>query len=299
MSAIVHYTECPVCKNSQINPLLTVTDNSVSRESFVIWQCANCSLRFTQDAPDESSIERYYKSENYISHTNTDKGLINQLYKGVRRFTLEQKGELVITTTGLNNGRILDVGCGIGAFINTMQGKGWTVKGLEPDSHARKLAKKLYHIDCEEPAQLFQLTPASFNAITLWHVLEHVHELHGYMEQLKNLLACNGRLFIAVPNYTSLDADLYGSNWAAYDVPRHLYHFTPKAMNALVEQHGMKVISKKPMWFDSFYVSMLSSKYRNGRTSYIFSAINGLRSNLKALRDTDSCSSLIYIISKA
>ncbi|HZH94662.1 MAG TPA: class I SAM-dependent methyltransferase [Flavisolibacter sp.] len=299
MSATVHYTECPVCSNSRINPLLTVADNSVSKESFVIWQCAHCTLRFTQDAPDENSIERYYKSENYISHTNTDEGFINQLYKRVRKYTLEQKAALINATTGIKEGTLLDVGCGIGAFLHTMGAKGWNVKGLEPDSNARKLAKKLYDIDAEEPAQLFQLSPGSFNAITLWHVLEHVHELHGYMKQLKNLLASNGRLFIAVPNYTSLDADMYGVNWAAYDVPRHLYHFTPTAMTALVEQHGMKVISKKPMWFDSFYVSMLSSKYRSGHTSYISSIINGLRSNLKALQHTDNCSSLIYIISKA
>lgn len=299
MSEIIHYTECPVCKSSDINPLLTVKDHTVSSENFVIWHCTNCTLRFTQDVPDEASIERYYKSENYISHTNTGKGFINRLYKLVRNKTLNQKADLIIKSTGIKRGNLLDVGCGIGAFLNIIAQKGWTTKGLEPDSSARKLAKELYGINAEESAKLFEFAPASFHAITLWHVLEHVHQLHSYIGQLKNLLSANGKLFIAVPNYTSLDADVYRLNWAAYDVPRHLYHFTPKAMAVLMEQHGLKVIAKKPMWFDSFYISMLSSKYKNGNTGYISSLINGLRSNLKALGNKDQCSSLIYIISKA
>ncbi len=299
MSAIVHYTECPLCKSSNINPLLTVKDYTVSNEYFVIWQCHRCTLRFTQNVPDESSIKGYYKSENYISHTNTDKGLINRLYKKVRKRTLEQKKELIVKTTGLQKGSLLDVGCGTGAFLHVMQQKGWNTTGLEPDSDARKLAKELYNINAEEPGRLFEFAPASFNAITLWHVLEHVHQLHSYIEQLKNLLTDNGKLFIAVPNYTSVDADVYGLAWAAYDVPRHLYHFTPKAMQVLVELHGLKIMLKKRMWFDSFYISMLSSNYKKGSTGYVSSFITGLRSNLKAMGNADRCSSIIYIIKKA
>ena len=298
MMDTVHYSECPVCLSKDINPLLTVKDYTVSNEEFVIWHCAHCTLRFTQDVPTEDSIGRYYKSADYISHSNTDKGFINRVYKRVRKKTLQQKAALIMQSTGKTKGRLLDVGCGIGAFLGTMKEHSWQVLGLEPDVEARALAQKLYDVRVEAPGQLFQLEAGSFDAITLWHVLEHVHQLHDYMEQLKKLLAPGGRLFIAVPNHTSLDADIYRMHWAAYDVPRHLYHFTPAAVKVLVEAHGLKLVTKKPMWFDSFYISMLSSKYRQGKTGYVSSFLNGLRSNLKALGNNDRCSSLVYVVSR-
>lgn len=298
MNNRVHYSHCPICNSTSINPLLTVKDYTVSNEEFVIWQCGQCTLRFTQDIPDAASIGAYYQSEDYISHTNTSKGLVNQLYQRVRKLTLEQKAKLIQQVTGLSTGALLDVGCGIGAFVHTMQQKGWQATGLEPDANTRRLSKELYGLDLQDASELYSLTPTSFDAITLWHVLEHVHDLHAYIEQLKSLLNSNGRLFIAVPNYQSVDANIYGSTWAAYDVPRHLYHFTPKSIQTLMSQHGLQVISEKPMWFDSFYISMLSSKYRFGKTKLVGSFISGLRSNLTALANRERCSSLIYIIKK-
>jgi len=293
----IHYTHCPVCNSTKINPLLTVKDHSVSGEDFVIWQCTDCTLRFTQDVPDETSIAPYYASQDYISHSNTDKGLLNKLYQRVRKFTLEQKAKLVIENTK-SKGSILDVGAGIGAFLSVMNEKSWQVKGIEPDEGARKNAEQLFHLHLEQPSALFQLEPNSYDAVTLWHVLEHVHDLHNYIEQLKNLLSKDGKIFIAVPNYTSADAEGYRKYWAAYDVPRHLYHFTPKAIEKLVSLHGLKLVAKKPMWFDAFYISLLSSKYRNGKTSWLGAGWNGLRSNLSAFVNKDKCSSIIYIISK-
>jgi len=294
----IHYTHCPVCNSSQINPLLTVKDHSVSKEDFVIWQCADCSLRFTQDVPDEYSIGPYYQSQDYISHSNTDKGLVSKLYQKVRKFTLEQKAKLIIHYTK-EKGRILDIGAGIGAFLSVMKEKAWEIKGIEPDFTARENAKKLFGLELDEPSLLYSLNHNSYDAITLWHVMEHVHQLHDYIEQLKNLLTKEGKIFIAVPNYTSTDAAAYRNFWAAYDVPRHLYHFTPKAIEKLTQLHGLKLIAKKPMWFDSFYISLISSKYHKGRTSWLGAGFNGLRSNVNALMNNDRCSSLIYIIQKA
>jgi 2-polyprenyl-3-methyl-5-hydroxy-6-metoxy-1,4-benzoquinol methylase len=294
----VHYTNCPVCDSADINPLLAVKDHSVSKEEFVIWQCNNCSLRFTQDVPDEASIRSYYQSSDYISHSNTSKGLVNKLYQKVRNYTLNQKANLIIGQT-VKRGKILDLGAGIGAFLHTMKQKGWEITGVEPDEGARQQAKNLFNIELKETDTLTQLPGNSFDAITLWHVMEHVHQLHSYVEQLKRLLKPDGKIFIAVPNYKSLDSSIYKSYWAAYDVPRHLYHFIPKTMDILMEKHGLKVISKKPMWFDSFYISLLSSKYKNGETNWIGAGISGLRSNLKTLFNKDYCSSVIYIIEKA
>jgi 2-polyprenyl-3-methyl-5-hydroxy-6-metoxy-1,4-benzoquinol methylase len=293
----VHYTNCPVCNSSNINPLLTVNDHSVSKEEFVIWQCNDCSLRFTQDVPDENSITPYYQSADYISHTNTKEGFINRLYQKVRNHTLDQKASLVISRTK-KEGKILDLGAGIGAFLNSMKGKRWDVTGIEPDEGARQQAKNLFNLELSDTGLFNRLQPQSFDAITLWHVLEHVHQLHSYIEQLKALLKPNGKIFIAVPNYNSLDGSIYKLHWAAYDVPRHLYHFTPKAMDVLIKKHGLNIIEKKPMWFDSFYISLLSSKYKNSKTNWLGAGISGLRSNMKALFDTDKCSSVTYIIGK-
>jgi 2-polyprenyl-3-methyl-5-hydroxy-6-metoxy-1,4-benzoquinol methylase len=293
----LHYTHCPVCGSSDIHPILTAKDHSVSGEDFVIWQCQTCTLRFTQDVPDENSIGPYYQSQDYISHSNTSKGLLNKLYQAVRKFTLGQKSGLVISHT-TQKGRILDIGAGIGAFLNEMKQKGWDIEGVEPDYGARQQARNLFAIDLKPTPELNQLPHGSYDAITLWHVLEHVEPLQDYVAQLKKLLTPNGRIFIAVPNYTSLDADLYGNRWAAYDVPRHLYHFTPRSIEVLVEKHGMKIITRKPMWFDAFYISLLSSKYRTGSTSWLGAGINGIRSNFKALVNKKKASSLIYIISK-
>lgn len=294
----IHYSQCPVCNSTHINPLLTVNDHSVSKEDYVLWQCADCTLRFTQDVPDEDSIGPYYASADYISHTNTSKGLLNRLYQKVRRHTLKQKARLVRLYTK-EKGRLLDIGAGIGAFLAVMKEKGWSIRGMEPDEGARRKAKELFGLTLDDPAALFAGSQGVYDAITLWHVLEHVHRLHPYVAQVKNLLAEKGKIFIAVPNYTSADASAYRNHWAAYDVPRHLYHFTPKAIGVLMRAHGLRVVAKKPMWFDAFYISLLSSQYHRGRTSWPGAGITALRSNLVALFDKDRCSSLIYIIEKA
>jgi predicted SAM-dependent methyltransferase len=170
---------------------------------------------------------------------------------------------------------------------------------LEPDDVARKKAIELYDIHPQEPAKLFELPAASFNAITMWHVLEHVHELHAYIKQIEKLLAPGGKVLIAVPNYTSKDAATYKEYWAAYDVPRHLFHFSPQSMEQLLSTYNLKLITCKPMWFDSFYVSMLSEQYKNGKGNIIKAILNGFMSNAAALGNTRKCSSVIYVISKS
>jgi len=295
---MIHYTHCPVCASAVIEEKLIAKDYTVSQKDFSIWHCNDCSARFTQDVPEQNAIGKYYQSDNYISHSDTKKGLINSLYHMVRRKTLQGKLNLVKNEVGMSKGEILDIGCGTGAFLKTMKTSGWGITGLEPDDTARTKAKELYQIDPQSPEKLFELQPATFHAITMWHVLEHVHELHAYIKQLHHLLAPNGRIFIAVPNYTSKDADIYQQHWAAYDVPRHLYHFSPKSMEQLLTTYHLKLISIKPMWYDSFYVSMLSEKYKSGKGNLIKAFWNGVASNIKTLTDKSKCSSVIYIIAK-
>lgn len=294
---MIVYKSCPNCGNADIYKVLMAKDYTVSGEDFEIWECRNCTQRFTQNIPGQENIAAYYQSENYISHSDTSKGLINNLYHKVRRRTLLQKKKLVEQTTGKSRGNMLDIGAGTGAFLNTMKKANWDCTGIEPDKNAREKALELYGLHLKDAGTLYSFSPGSFDAITLWHVLEHVHELHKYTGKLRNLLSKDGKLFIAVPNYTSTDAKIYQEFWAAYDVPRHLYHFSPKSMEQLLNSHGLKLESTKPMWFDSVYVSMLSEKYKTGSTHPVKALLNGAFSNLKTIFDKRKCSSIIYIAS--
>ena len=295
---MINYNQCPACKSIDIFPKLEAQDYTVSNEKFSIWHCANCTIRFTQDVADQSAIGKYYKSDNYISHSDTKTGLVNSLYHSIRKFTLNLKKSLVQNQTQLKSGAILDIGCGTGAFLNTMKVAGWKITGLEPDETATKKAKSLYQIQPQSPLELFNLSEKQFDAITMWHVLEHVHQLNEYLFQLRKILKDKGTLFIAVPNYTSFDAQFYKETWAAYDVPRHLYHFSPKSMEMLVQRYGMKIKTIKPMWFDSYYVSMLSEKYKGNKLGLLRAFIIGMISNILCLFNKRKCSSVIYVIQK-
>lgn len=295
---MIHYRHCPTCQSSQIHSHSEIKDHSVSGEIFPVWLCDNCGLKFTQDVPEQDQIGRYYQSEAYVSHTDTNEGIINKLYHSIRKITISQKRKMVMTETGKKSGRILDIGCGTGAFLYEMQGAGWDVVGLEPDDTAASIARTKHKLNPRNPQELFSLDASSFDSITMWHVLEHVHTLDEYVAQLNKLMSDKAVLFVAVPNYTSQDAAHYGTAWAAYDVPRHLYHFSPNSMKALMERHGLKIDKIKPMWFDAIYVSMLSEKYYVGKNRLFHAIFNGMMSNVKALFSTKRCSSLIYVIRK-
>lgn len=290
---------CPVCNSEQTRLALNVKDHSVSAEYFGVFECARCRLRFTADSPAGDKIGTYYESEEYISHTNIRKGIVNRLYHAVRNHTLFTKYKLIKKTTGLNYSHHLDIGAGTGAFVQYMNGKAWKSVGIEPDEKARERAL-LFHKTKLLPSEFFEsFPPESFDAISLWHVLEHVHNLYPYLAQIKKLLKPAGIVFIAVPNYTSYDALHYGADWAAYDVPRHLYHFSPTSMQWLLKETGFHLIQEVPMWWDSFYISLLSEKNRGVFGAFPKGFFNGMISNMKAVFDKEKCSSLIYIAGKA
>jgi 2-polyprenyl-3-methyl-5-hydroxy-6-metoxy-1,4-benzoquinol methylase len=297
MEEMINYTSCPGCGSRDISYIFAAKDNTVSGEAFEIWECKDCTLRFTQNIPEQENIGRYYQSEKYISHSDTTEGLVNKLYHLVRKRTLLKKRKLVETTTKTMHGSIIDLGAGTGAFLNTMKLAGWHTEGLEPDITARKKASELYGLNLKESSELFSLPDDNFDAITLWHVLEHAHQLHEYVIKFRQLLKKKGKLFIAVPNFTSKDAAIYKKDWAAYDVPRHLYHFSPKSMEVLLNTHGFSLEKIQPMWYDSVYVSMLSEKYKTGKPNNLKALINGVASNVSAFFDSSKCSSLIYIAS--
>jgi 2-polyprenyl-3-methyl-5-hydroxy-6-metoxy-1,4-benzoquinol methylase len=292
---------CPICDKSSFNNYLNVEDYTVSHKEFTIQQCNNCYFLFTNPRPSEAEIGAYYQSEDYISHHDEEKtNLISKAYTAVRNHTIKQKVEL-INSLSPSKGTMLDVGCGTGVFLTATAKDGWKVSGTEPDSGARAIALKRAGASIYETINASELNSQTFDVITLWHVLEHVHLLNETIDWLREHLNPNGKILIAVPNPQSFDAAKYGRFWAAYDVPRHLYHFTKATMRRLLEKHGLFVKDVMPMWFDSFYVGMLSTKYRGKHINYLDSVKTGLLSNLKG-RSKDkehlNTSSLIYIVTK-
>ncbi|MDU0372164.1 class I SAM-dependent methyltransferase [Hymenobacter endophyticus] len=288
--------KCPVCGKTEFRNKLVVEDKSVSKESFAIQQCVACSFQFTNPRPDEAHIGRYYESEEYVSHNSGAGGMINQAYKVARFFTMRRK--VALLNKRAKKGRLLDYGCGTGHFLAAAKSNGWQVAGWEPNARAREEASQRVGqpIGVES---LVQFQPASFDAITLWHVLEHVHTLNETLQQLIRLLKPDGILMIAVPNVDSLDAQHYRQDWAAYDVPRHLYHFTPKTMTQLLKKHKMQVEEVLPMPLDAYYVSMLSEKHRAERGGGMLTVLKaGYKSNQYAAQHEGQYSSLIYVAHK-
>lgn len=289
-------TKCPICNSSDFKLFLICKDYTVSRETFNIVQCNSCGFKFTNPRPEAKELGKYYKSEEYVSHSNTSRGFINSTYQAVRKYTLFKKLQLI--SRYFKTGTILDIGCGTGEFLNTCKNAKWSTLGIEPDNDVRAMAIKNYSLDVREEEDLKNLASASFDIITMWHVLEHVPELNECVEELKRLIKPKGVIIIAVPNSNSYDARIYKENWAAYDVPRHLYHFAPRDIETLFTKHEMKVFRILPMVFDSFYVSMLSEKCRTGRVNLFRAFWNGFLSNIVALKSGRTNSSQIYLIRK-
>jgi 2-polyprenyl-3-methyl-5-hydroxy-6-metoxy-1,4-benzoquinol methylase len=285
---------CPVCSKPEFRNKLVVEDRTVSHESFAIVQCAGCGFQFTNPRPSQADIGRYYESDDYVSHNSSATGLVNQAYKVARFFTIRRKVSL-LNKFAPRRGQLLDYGCGTGHFLGAAKSAGWQVAGLEPNARAREAAsQRLGQPIGQKDLASFQ--PGTFDAITLWHVLEHVHTLNETLVQLKALLRPDGVLLIAVPNVESLDAQHYRELWAAYDVPRHLYHFAPKTMAQLLKKHKLTIRETLPMPLDAYYVSMLSEKHKAERAGGIITVLKaGYKSNQYAEQHEGQFSSLLYV----
>ncbi|TAH20365.1 MAG: class I SAM-dependent methyltransferase [Cytophagales bacterium] len=294
---IVH-TECPICSGKNLIPFLVCKDYTVSGEQFEIAYCQPCHTGLTQNIPDQASIGSYYKAESYISHSNTKAGLINRLYHYARNWMLRSKYDLVSKATHVHQGSLLDIGSGTGYFLDMMKKKQWQVKGIEADEDARKFAEQQFGLTIFPPSELTRLAEKQFDAITLWHVLEHLHELNGSWQQFGRLLKDAGTLFIAVPNHECYDAAHYKAQWAAYDVPRHLWHFSPTSIATLAQNHGFQIMEKKIMPFDPFYIALLSEKYAANSIGLIRGALHGGIALLRGLLNVDKSSSIIYVLKK-
>ena len=293
---MINISSCPVCASTHFTPTLSCNDYTVSGENFQILVCNTCELEFTSPRPEDSLLGNYYKSEDYISHSNTKKGFISKLYHIVRNHTLSSKLKLV--SKYVSRGTILDYGCGTGMFLDVCKEAGWKTYGCEPDSDASLIASSFgLTVFFSKDDIKTKLGGQKFDVITMWHVLEHVVDLNETLSFFKDHLTENGVLVIAVPNHRSFDALYYKEHWAAYDLPRHLYHFHRDTMQRLLSRFDFSLLKVLPMKFDAFYVSMLSEKYKTGSVNYFRAFAIGLRSNLLA-KEAKDYSSVIYVFKK-
>lgn len=289
-------SHCLVCDNKEFTKLLDLKDYFLSQESFSVYRCNHCGMGVTHPAPEPESLGRYYETSNYISHSDDSRDLFSKVYQLVRRYTHARKFQLLRKYSPAST--LLDIGCATGEFLAYCASKQMKVQGIEPSEKARTIAVNRYHLDVFPEAQIDHLDDQSFGMITMWHVLEHVPDINLRMQDINRLLSNDGVAMIALPNYQSQDSQHYKEFWAAWDVPRHLHHFNQNAFEKLANKHGFKVVKVVPMYFDSFYVSMLSEKYRSGKNSLIRAFYQGFRSNLSAMGSQQEFSSLIYIIRK-
>lgn len=288
---------CPICEGTKFSEVLKSSYFRGKPESFSIQECHNCELWFTNPRPNDEELATYYESEDYVSHTDKKESFIDKVYHLVRSKAVKSKVALIGRFA--NKGRLLDYGAGTGFFLQAAKKDAWEVYGAEPSEVARKNAKEVHGLDLEDPANLdWETMNNSLDAISLWHVLEHLSDLKGDFEKFTKSLKTGGHLFIAVPNHESYDAQYYGENWAALDVPLHLYHFKKDNIKDLAKDFGFDLIETKNMPFDSYYVSMISEKIKNGKGSLFSAFRRGFMSNQKG-KANKNASSLIYILKKA
>lgn len=273
------------------NRKIEVKDHSVSKESFILFKDLNYEILKTTPFPEINNLDRYYESEDYISHTDSSRNLFEKMYQLVKKKTLNDKINW-IKNFKKESLSILDIGCGTGDFLNTAKKEGWNVYGFEPNEKAKEISKSK-NINLIDDLNSYESN--SFDVITMWHVLEHVYDLDSQINQIKKLLKKDGLLIIAVPNYKSYDAKYYKSNWAAYDVPRHLWHFSKTSIKKIFNNYQMNLIHIKPMYFDSFYVSLLSEKYKSGKMNPVKAFYVGLISNIKGIFSKEYSSHVYFL----
>ncbi|YCO56676.1 class I SAM-dependent methyltransferase [Psychroserpens sp. MEBiC05023] len=278
------------------NLYLEVKDYSVSGETFQLMHNDVLDMLETTPQPSKDTLAKYYDSDDYISHTDAKRNIFERVYHIIKSIALKRKLNL-INSFYSNDKTLLDVGCGTGDFLKIAKDNNWIVSGIEPNKNARLIANQKTNNSVFDIDHLLKIKPHSFDVITLWHVLEHLPELEKHIAIFESLLKRNGRLVIAVPNFKSYDANHYKSFWAAYDVPRHLWHFSKATISKLAQNKNMSVIKTIPMTFDAYYVSLLSEKYKNGFMNVFKAFWIGWRSNMKAKRSGEY-SSLIYVIKK-
>jgi len=277
----------------KIKEYIKVKDSFLSNENFTLFLNEFDEVLNTSPKPSEKKLSEYYNSSQYLSHKNSGSTLFAKIYFISRKWMVFSKTQLISKLCPLP-GKIVDVGSGTGDFLIAQNKKGWNVVGIEPSATARKIAENANILHLSSLKKLKDITQ---DAITFWHSLEHVYDLEETLNQAKRVLKIKGYLIVACPNYMSWDAKYYKKNWAAWDVPRHLRHFSPNSLNLILQKKGFVQVDKKPLLLDAFYVSILSEKIKKNRLGFLKGILIGLISNVVALF-SKNYSSQVYVFQK-
>ena len=320
---LLSFQTCPLCDSKKIAPFLTCRDTLTHRGEFTIASCGECGFRFTNPYPSAEDIHVFYDTPDYTPVSNSKEGLLNKGYHLARRVMLRAKRRLVqrLVGRGLRSApprgsnqafhetslepqggaersprpTLLDIGCGTGEFLATMKQAGWSVQGVEPYEPAKNSAIKNFQIPVTDLAGQSSLPDHAYDVITLWHVLEHAHDLHRSMAEISRLLKPGGLVLIGVPNCDSWDAKFYGAHWAAYDTPRHLFHFNPATMRRLATRHNFEVASIHPLFFDPIYIPLLTEKKRADK-NVLRGVYAAIRSFIFSLFYPAKCTAIAYVL---
>lgn len=286
---------CPWCGNQTPHSYMEVKDLFLSKEEFQLMKCDHCGLLFTSPRPSADVIGKYYLSNEYYSHQQNKKGLVPRIYETVKSLNIKKKVNYAIGN--LPKGKLLDIGCGVGDFLLQVKKCGWDISGIEPSSDAKTIAKERLGFLPMDPTDSSSLQSHSYDVITMWHVLEHVDDLKCQTSELSRLLKPGGRLVIALPNLQSFDCQYYKQFWAAWDVPRHLNHFSPDVIRSIIDSIGMKFVDIQKLKWDAYYISILSERYLDHSLPLLRGVWVGFKSNYRASR-TGMYSSLVYRFQK-
>lgn len=287
--------KCPWCGSDKAQINLWLRDEFLTKEDFHICECLNCGLLYTMPRPSKDKIGAYYNSEEYYSHQENKKGFIPKVYEAVKKTNLKHKYKLA--TSGLTVGKVLDIGCGVGDFLHTAEMHGWECTGVEPSEDAKVIAQKRMHGRIISSEDLENIPEGYYDLITMWHVLEHVDDLKWQIEQLRRLVKPKGRIVIALPNYKSYDGQYYKELWAAYDVPRHLNHFSKTTLTKIFKASGLELVKMDKLRWDAYYISYMSEQYKLHSLPLVRGAYRGWISNCRARRSGE-WSSLVYVFEK-
>lgn len=295
---MVHHSVCPLCSCEKICLHFNCKDHFISKKDFPIYKCHDCGFLFTQDYPDEAEIGAFYESEEYISHSDTSKGFSNKLYQVARGIMLGRKMVLIEKISHLKKGKILDIGSGTGYFAGTMKREGWQASGIEINEKARNFSITNFGIQADPPDKISDYGSNSFDCITMWHVLEHFHDPNKYISEINRLLKPGGVCVVALPNSSSYDAKYYMQFWAAWDVPRHLWHFEPSTFRIFSEKSRFTLENLKILPLDVFYISLLSERYKGSGMAFFKAMAKALIFSLRSVFYKERSSSVIYILRK-
>lgn len=284
---------CKICCTSKTKITKLCQDHLLSKETFGIRQCENCLFEWTDPQPEESNIGKYYKSVNYISHSDCRVNIIDWCYHIARKIAVLKKGGII----GKGNGKLLEIGSGTGNMLQHCQRLGWDVIGIEPNKEARKIAKTK-KLDVKESLEQANIMDNSVDTIMLWHVFEHISSPKQLLKTLDRLLIEGGKIVIAAPNSRANEISIYKEKWAAYDVPRHLFHYNKDSMKRMAKEQEFVINKIRPLWFDAYYISILSERINKNRFSFIRGMVIGSWSNLKAWLYNAEFSSLVYVLTK-